>query len=208
MNTDNPAASNVPEVTGIILAGGQGRRMNNRDKGWITLGGKPLIAHVVQRLNPQVDRLLISANRHLDKYRALGYPVLPDADKPPASDDRYQGPIAGITRCLEKVATDYAVIVPCDAPLLPSDLVATLLQHSSGGKPLVLFEVNGRLQPLFGLYHRSLGTSLNAYFQAGERKLITWCLQQNPAIITLEEENPGFSNINSPAELAEIEQRS
>ena len=202
MPRNNPTDRPAKNVTGIILAGGQGRRMENRDKGWVNYRGKPMIKHVVERLSPQVCDVIISANRHLPEYRQLGYPVVSDL---PGNDDQpYQGPIAGILACLARVSTDYAVVVPCDAPLLRHDLVSMLMDYREPDSRLVLFHVNGRLQPLFGLYHRSVTADLRAFFAAGERKLMIWCQQQEPAIITLEQSDAGFANINSLRDMEKL----
>ncbi|MDX1695212.1 MAG: molybdenum cofactor guanylyltransferase MobA [Ketobacteraceae bacterium] len=202
MSPPDPGAGGTVEVSGIILAGGQGRRMGNRDKGWVNFGDKPMISHVVERLRPQVSEILISANRNLERYRELGFSVIPDTAHGLSPDDGYQGPIAGIIACLGRIRSDFAVIVPCDAPLIPSDLVANLAQRVDQHTRLVLFRVNDRLQPLFGLYHRELADDLQAYFESGERKLMTWCESINPQIISVEDRDGEFSNINSPEEMA------
>ncbi len=193
-----------PSVTGIVLAGGQGSRMGGKDKGWVQFREKPMIEHVVERLAPQVNELVISANRHLAEYRNLGFTVVSDDLQSQPPDDRYQGPIAGMLAGLEITTTDFAVIVPCDAPLLSQNLVTTLLQHSHG-QQLVLFRDKTRLQPLFGLYHRSLVQALRQYFESGGRKLMAWCESQNPEIIELKDDSTGFTNINTPEELQALE---
>lgn len=181
-------------LTGVILAGGEGRRMNGQDKGWIGLQGKPLVQHALDRLQPQVTHCIISANRHLDRYRALGVPVVSDAET-------YLGPLAGIAHALQQIQTEYALIVPTDAPLLPLDLAERLLQQLPA--PLVICHDGERLQPLFGLYHRSLADSIFKFLAAGERKLTRWCMEQSPAILTIEQIN-AFANVNTPDELQRI----
>ena len=205
MSTSKTTAKPTPEVTGIILAGGQGSRMGGKDKGWVHYRGKPLIQHVVERLSPQVSHLIISANRHVEDYQSFGYPVVSDRRPGQSPDERYQGPIAGILACLERITTDYAVIVPCDAPLLSPNLASTLLNHA-GGHSLVLFRDQARLQPLFGLYHRSLTPSLREYFASGGRKLVAWCETMQPCVIEHGEDETGFTNINTPGELNQLEE--
>jgi molybdopterin-guanine dinucleotide biosynthesis protein A len=78
------------DVTGIVLAGGQGRRMGGVDKGWVELAGMPMIAHVLRRLTPQVADILINANQNLERYRALGHPVFAD------TVGGFAGPLAGL----------------------------------------------------------------------------------------------------------------
>ncbi len=185
--------STVP-LTGIILAGGEGRRMDGQDKGWVDLRRTPLVQHVLNRLQPQVTQCIISANRHLERYRALGVPVVSDAEV-------YLGPLAGIAHALQQIETDYALVVPTDAPLLPLNLAERLLQELPAN--LVICHDGERLQPLFGLFHHSLATSIFAFLQSGQRQLTRWCLEQNPQIVTIGDTD-AFSNVNTPEELARI----
>ncbi len=120
--TPSPRCWTVPQgpkdVTGLILAGGEGRRMGGVDKGWVLWHDRPLVVWVQERLRPQVGSLLISANRSLERYAALGLPVVRD-DVP-----GFAGPLAGIAAGLAAAPTDWLVTAPCDSPLLPRDLVA------------------------------------------------------------------------------------
>lgn len=207
MKQEESSLSGHEQVTGIVLAGGQGQRMGGADKGLIAFRHKPLIEHVVERLAPQVSQIMISANRNLSIYEAFGYPVISDTARDTPPNERYQGPIAGILCCMEKIQTPYAFIVPCDTPLLPQNLVATLTTHCAG-QSLVLLRDQHRLQPLFGLYHRSLLADLRRYFSCGGRKLVSWCEAQSPLILEWPEDASGFTNINTLDELTELESRS
>lgn len=188
------------EITGVILAGGAGRRMEGQDKGWVKLNGKPFITWTLERLTPQVKNIIVSANRNLDTYRSLGIEVISDE-----SPESYEGPVAGIVRCLEMLETPWACVVPVDAPLIPLQLVATLETACSNGAELILLQIDGRLQPLFGLYSKNLLPSLKAYYQQGERKLIKWCEQQKPIILCWEDETFYFRNLNSIPERNQFE---
>ena len=183
------------DLTGVILAGGEGRRMDGRDKGWIELAGKPMVELVLARLSPQVNSCMISANRNLDRYRALDVPVVSDGEV-------YLGPLAGIVTALETISTDFALVVPTDAPLLPIDLGRLLVK--SGANNLVICHDGERLQPLFGLYHRSLAPSIRDYLASGQRQLTRWCLLQQPEIVTIGD-TFAFSNLNTETERARIE---
>ncbi len=109
-------------IDAIILAGGQGLRMGGQDKGVVSWQNRPLIEHVIERIAPQVDSLRISANRNLPAYQKLGYPVHTDAEP------GFRGPLAGIASCAPYCDNEWVMIVPCDYPSLPSQLVSTLLQ--------------------------------------------------------------------------------
>ena len=109
------------KITGVVLAGGLGRRMGGSDKGLEELRGRPLAAWVVERLAPQVDELLISANRNGGRYAALGHRVLGDRIA------GFAGPLAGLHAALEAAAHPLVATVPCDSPFLPGDLISRLL---------------------------------------------------------------------------------
>ena len=187
--------SKPQDITGIILAGGEGRRMGGEDKGWLQLQGLPLIKRAIQRLEPQVTSIVISANRNLEIYSSLGYPIFADSEP-------FQGPLGGIATCLRKIETEYALIVPTDAPLIPTDLVSLLIGYRPAR--LILCEDQKRLQPLFGLYHHSLAESIEQFLGTGARKLTLWCEQQEPVRVTIGD-NQAFTNLNTPEDLSEFE---
>ena len=192
-------------ITGIILAGGAGSRMGGVDKGWVMLNSLPLVSHTLARLKPQVNSVIISANRELERYRALNVDVvtdLPVLGEDPNTPSNFQGPVAGILATLKTITTSYAVIVPVDAPLLAENLVQVLCCEST---TLSLIDDGERTHPLFGLYHRSLIESLERYYQEGNRRLMQWCMQQSPLIIKKPEFLSSFANINDPGSLKALE---
>ena len=108
------------EITGIVLAGGQGRRMGGVDKGLVQLDGKPLAQHVISRLAPQVGTLIVNANQNAERYAAFGYPVVADAV------GGFAGPLAGLHAGMAQADGTYVATAPCDSPFLPADLVSRL----------------------------------------------------------------------------------
>ena len=108
------------DVTGLVLAGGRGTRMGGVDKGLQSHLGMPLALHALLRLTPQVGHVMINANRNLGAYESMGVPVWPD------TIPDYAGPLAGFLTGLERCETPYLVVVPCDTPLFPEDLVERL----------------------------------------------------------------------------------
>ncbi|MDO8959551.1 MAG: molybdenum cofactor guanylyltransferase MobA [Rhodocyclaceae bacterium] len=186
------------QVTGLVLAGGEGRRMGGADKGLLSFRDKPLVAHVIERLAPQVGGLLISANRNLDAYAALGYPVLTDA----LSD--YQGPLAGLAAGLAACPTPWLITCPCDCPALPADLVLRLLAAAEAqGAPLAVAATVDGLQPTFQLCRRELLPKLDAYLAAGRRKLGTWCKSQGAIEVAFPDPD-AFANLNFPGDIATL----
>ena len=107
-------------ITGAVLAGGRGQRMQGADKGLVPLHDKPLVAHVLARLEPQVGMTVINANRNIDRYATFGHPVVLD------EIGDFAGPLAGVHAVLAYATTRYVVTCPCDVPRLPLDLVARL----------------------------------------------------------------------------------
>ncbi|MFT6915654.1 MAG: molybdopterin-guanine dinucleotide biosynthesis protein A [Motiliproteus sp.] len=183
-------------ISALILAGGQGLRMGGMDKGLLGLEQQPLIEHVLQRIHPQVDHILISANRNQSDYRRYGFPVLTDrlAD--------YQGPLSGISEGLRQSTTPWLLVVPCDSPQLPTDLAERLAQAVTATSRLAAIAHDGRyLQPAFSLVHRSLLSSLELYLDGGGRKLGHWLQLQQPAIVDFGDQPDSFINLNAPEQL-------
>lgn len=188
-------AADPPLVTGLILAGGRGSRMGGADKGWVDYRGKPLVEHTIERLRPQVDELLISANRSLDRYRSLGTTTVQDD----ATFGEFAGPLAGMHAVLRVLHTPWLVVVPCDAPHLPADLVQRL-RTGAGPARAAVASAAGRLQPLFCLLHRDLFDSLTTFLAEGERKVERWLARVQASAVRFEDA-AAFVNFNTPSDL-------
>lgn len=183
------------QITGLVLAGGRGQRIGGADKGWVSYRGRPLIETVVERFAPQVGVLLISANRNLERYAALAE-VVTDADAGQA--ETFSGPLTGVLAALRRTRTDWLAIVPCDAPDLPCDLVARLVEACGAGAAACA-RVDGRLQPVFALVRRTSLPTLEAQFAAGGRAMHAW-LESLAAVAVDFDDNAAFRNINSAAD--------
>ncbi|MES9871796.1 MAG: molybdenum cofactor guanylyltransferase MobA [Candidatus Sedimenticola sp. 6PFRAG7] len=189
------------KITGVILAGGQARRMGGQDKGLIALAGRPMIEYVIQALSPQVDKLLINANRSQAKYMEYGYPVFEDS----VAD--YAGPLAGIAAAIEQADTELVMTVPCDGPWLPDDLAQRLAEGMDQADADICVAHDGdRKQPVFGLFHRRVVTSINEYLKSGERKLQLWLGSQKLAIADFSDHPDAFINVNTPEEKVRVEE--
>lgn len=187
-------------ITGLILAGGAGSRMGGADKGWVQWRGRPLVEQVIERLRPQVDALLISANRSLERYRALGIPVITDLDAAACDmPTRHQGPLAGLRAGLRVAAEGQIAVVPCDAPLLPPDLVARL--RGAAGADAAVAEVAGRIEPLFCVVPTRLRDALETAYARGERSPAAWLATVGAARVAFADRR-AFVNLNAPADLA------
>ena len=195
-----PSSLRAAQVTGLVLAGGMGRRMESRDKGLVPFRGRPMVAHVMERLAPQVGAMLINANRHTEQYAAYGYPVVTD------EVGGFAGPLAGLHAGMRACATPLIVTAPCDSPFLPLDLVARLqmaMQDAIADAAVV--RAGGFAQPVFALYQVSLLPSLTAFLEGGGRKIDTWYAQHRVADVDFADE-AAFANINTIEELQAHEQ--
>lgn len=196
-----PMAPLIPraDITGLVLAGGLGRRMGGIDKGLAPLAGRPLVAHVLERLEPQVGPLLINANRSPEAYAGFGLPVV--ADHTPD----YAGPLAGLEAGLAACATPWLAWVPCDAPGFPADLVARLAAWVvAHDRPIAFAGAGDQRHPVFGLIRRDCLNSLSAYLQSGGRRMQGWLLDQGAVICPFAPAPDGsdpFANLNTPDDL-------
>lgn len=192
----------MPEVTGLVLAGGQGSRMGGVDKGLQPFRGRPMVAHVIERLAPQVGEVLVNANRNVEAYAAFGHPV--------ASDEiaGFAGPLAGFERGLAHARGELVATVPCDSPFLPLDLVARLLAALEAERAQVAMARTGtQTHPVFCLMRRDVHASLRAFLAAGERKIDRWTAQLATVEVPFDDVAEAFVNINTVDELASLEPR-
>ncbi|MBR8240951.1 molybdenum cofactor guanylyltransferase MobA [Burkholderia multivorans] len=204
------ASSARHPIAGLLLAGGRATRMDSVDKGLQELDDTPLAVHVLRRLAPQVDEVLISANRHLDRYATLGAPfgarVVPDdtADFP--------GPLAGLLAGMRAARAPLVACAPCDSPYLPADLVAALhaaleAQHADIAMAVSVDAQGARSpQPTFALLRTSLADDLAARLAAGDRKVRAWYARHKTTEVEFHDER-AFYNANSWQELAALARR-
>ena len=181
-------------VTGIVLAGGQGRRMGGVDKGLQRLHGKPMVAHVLERLAPQVDDIVVNANQNLDAYGAFGHRVVPDAI------GGFAGPLAGLHAGLGAASQPLAVTSPCDSPFLPADLVARLVA-ALGENDLAVAKTGAQPHPVFSLARVAVRGHLEAFLASGGRKIDAWYATLKVVEVPFDDEADAFRNINTMDEL-------
>ncbi len=186
-----------PAITGLIIAGGLARRMGGSDKGLQLLRGKPMLGHVIERLAPQVDLVVLNANHNAGAYADFGLPLLAD------SVAGYAGPLAGLQAGLAQCATPLLVSAPCDTPFLPLDLVARLYAALDTAQAAVATSTQQR-QPIFALYRREVLADLNDFLATGGRKIEQW--QGRIATVSVAfEDAAAFANINTLEELNHLE---
>lgn len=196
----SPSQLPAHPVSAVILAGGRATRMGGDDKGWVPLAGKSLIEHVLDRLRPQVDEVLINANRSQARYQTLA-PVIGDGN------DDFQGPLAGMQAGLAAARHDWVLFVPCDGPALPLDLMTRFRAAITPDTDLVVAHDGEHLQPVVALLRRALLPSLRQALAEGERKTGAWFARHRMAVVPFADLPDAFVNLNSPDELAAYEAR-
>jgi molybdopterin-guanine dinucleotide biosynthesis protein A len=192
----------IVRIFGVILAGGGGRRMGGADKALVPLAGHPLIDRVLERIEPQVEALAISANGDPARFAGRGLPVLPD--------DQPQGPLSGILAALDWAAprgAESVVSVAVDTPFFPPDLVPRLLLAAeTAGTGTALAESAGRLHPTFGLWPVALRGDLREALARGEARVTDFARRHAHATAHFPDDG-AFHNINTPADAAMAEAR-
>jgi molybdopterin-guanine dinucleotide biosynthesis protein A len=194
-----PTSIDKEQITGLILAGGKGTRMGSVDKGLQMFRGKPMVEQVLQRLQPQVDKLIINANRHLDVYEAFGVQVVTD------EISGFAGPLAGLHAGISRCETPYLVTAPCDSPFLPMNLVDKLSEALVAAQADIAVAVTGdsatqQRHPVFCLLSAHLKNDLADYLGKGGRKMDAWFAMHRQVEVHFTDET-AFVNMNTPTDL-------
>lgn len=196
-----------PRPSGVILAGGLSRRMGGGDKTLRTLGDRPVLAHVIDRLRGQVSAMALNANGDPARFAEFGLPVLPD------SEPDFPGPLAGVLAGLDwaaKQGMERIVTVAADSPFFPADLVARL-EAAAADAPIALAATHDSNRevlrhPTFGLWPVTLRSSLREALRSGLRKIVAWSDQHGTTLarFSVEPFDP-FFNLNHPDDMARAE---
>lgn len=200
-NRIRAAMTDHPPTLGLVLAGGQGRRLGGRDKALIEIGGRTILDRAVAILRPDCLAVAISANGDPARFAAAGLPVLPDAD------GGGQGPLAGILAGLDHAARHYASVawvasVPGDAPFLPAGLVPAL-HAARGAASAVVASSGGRRHPVIGLWAVASRERLRTLLAGGERRAGRWADAEEAANAQwVDHPVDPFMNVNAPDDLA------
>ena len=184
------------KITGVILAGGLGRRMGGVDKGLQLLNDKPLALHVAERLAPQVDELLINANQNAERYAIFGYRVV--ADQIPD----FAGPLAGLHAALSAAKYPLVATAPCDSPFLPADLIFRLFSALTvTNADIAVARTFDQSHPVFCLCRYTVLPHLSDYLASGERKFGRWYATLKTVEVAFDDQAEAFENINTREEL-------
>jgi molybdopterin-guanine dinucleotide biosynthesis protein A len=188
------------KITGVVLAGGLGRRMGGVDKGLQLLNGRPLVSHVIERLAPQVDELLINANQNGERYASFGHRVVPD------QIPDFAGPLAGLHAALSAAAYPLVATAPCDSPFLPADLVFRLFSAlTTSDADFAVARTFDQPHPVFCLCRRTVLPHLSEFLAAGGRKFEHWYATLKAVEVAFDDEADAFANINTRDDLGRFE---
>ncbi|HDS7117041.1 TPA: molybdenum cofactor guanylyltransferase MobA [Klebsiella aerogenes] len=188
-------------ITGVVLAGGRATRMGGVDKGLQLLNGRPLWRHVADSLEPQVGRLVISANRTLEYWHTSGYAVYRDTQAD------YPGPLAGMLAVMQQVDSPWFVFCPCDTPFIPSFLVERFLQQKASA-PVVWVHDGERDHPAVALVHRRIIPELETYLAHGERRVMVFMRQVGGHPVNFSDVKSAFINVNTLDDLQQMQESS
>ena len=191
---DYAAIMSLPTITAIILAGGKGTRLGNVDKGFVNYQDKPLIHHAIEKIEPQVQNIVISYNRNETAYKNLPYACAADL----VSD--YRGPLMGILSCAHLITSEYLFVMPCDMPHLPTDIVSSLLKNL-GKADLSVAHDGNRLQPLLFAAKTQVIESIQEYLDGGDRSVTMWIESKDHVVVDFASQQSAFWNINEASQL-------
>jgi molybdopterin-guanine dinucleotide biosynthesis protein A len=194
-------------VCGVLLAGGRARRLGGGDKCLRALGGRPLLARVIERAQGQVEALVLNANGDAQRFARFSLTVVPDVI------GGFAGPLAGVLTGLEwarehVAGAEWLASFATDAPFLPRDLVARLLAAiGEDGAEIAFAASAGRAHPVFAVWPVRLADTLRAAIaDEGVRKIDSWTARFRTARVEFASVpvDP-FFNVNTPDDLAEAE---
>ena len=191
------------DITAVILAGGQGRRLGGQDKGLIEFDGRLMIEILIERLQGQQLDILINANRNQATYQSYDYPVIGD------ELEDYQGPLAGFASAMASVKTRYILTLPCDSPMLADNFSDRFIETQDREEsPICVAHDGERLQPVYALIDTQLLDDLKLFLDGGERKIDRWYAQHNYARVDFSDNTAMFQNINTPEDQHRMQQSS
>jgi molybdopterin-guanine dinucleotide biosynthesis protein A len=176
---DEHGQASNSDIVGVLLAGGRSSRMGGGDKCLVELAGRPLLAHAIERLRPQVTTLVLSANGDPARFAVFGLPVVPDLE--PA----FKGPLAGILAGMvwaraHAPEASFIAIAAADTPFFPRDLVARLGQALEGENGIAIARSAGRDHPVFGLFPITLAADLATFLEASPRLAVMAWIDRHP----------------------------
>ncbi len=190
------------KISGVVLAGGLARRMQQQDKGLIEFKSKPMVSYAITNMTTCCDELFINANRNIAQYEEFSYPVISD------KTDSFDGPLAGMLVAMEVAKHEILLVMPCDSPFFLDTHLRCLVDGLLTQQAQVAVAFDGeRLHPVFLALKTSLRDSLYGYLQQGKRKIDHWLMQHECVKIDFSNQPQIFQNINTLDELTSLQSK-
>jgi len=180
------------KITGLILAGGRGRRVDNQDKGLLCLKAKPMIEHQLEWFSQQVDNVIISANRNIKKYESYGFPVIQDANL----NETFPGPLEGLLQALKNCSTEWLFVQPVDMPMMPNDTLKQLCRRVKTKQKAYYLQSTKRSHYLSMLISKKSLSDLSDYLATDNRRVRGFLNEINAEAIELGLDEKCFDNLN------------
>jgi len=191
--------TSITDCTGLILAGGEGSRMNGQDKGLLPWRDGTLASHAAQRFSALQLPFMISANRNRDRYESAGLHVILDRR------EGYQGPLAALEAGLMAIKTSWLCAIPCDNPALTEDVIVTMWENKPISAPAIYARCGEHRHPIVCMIHQSCLPTLTAFLDVGHRKVMDWWEYIQATAIDLGEDHElYFANANTPEDFARL----
>jgi len=179
------------DISVVVLAGGQGRRVDEQDKGLIDFSGKKLVEHVIDSLATQTQDIVIVANRNIDTYTSFGFPIVSDRI------EGFQGPLAGIDAAFSVTGSSFLLCVPCDSPFIPNDVINRFIRAATGNNPIVIASDGKRLHPVISLLHRSVWPDIENRLTQGKLRLMDWIESAGYDVADFSDCSNALQNLNT-----------
>ena len=190
------------KVTGVVLAGGLARRMQQQDKGLVMYKKQAMVSYALNAMAAVVDEVIINANRNKEVYQQFGFHVISD------QTNTFDGPLAGVLAAMSAATHDILLVMPCDSPLIKPEHLQKLLSCRAENDTDIAVAFDGeRLHPVFLALKTSLRQSLQDYLQQGERKIDRWLQQHHLVKVDFSREPEVFININTLSELEQLQEQ-
>ncbi|MDO6592578.1 molybdenum cofactor guanylyltransferase MobA [Neptuniibacter sp. 1_MG-2023] len=185
------------KIAAVVLAGGQGSRMGDQDKGLVIYDGKPMVCWTLDRLKPLLETVLISCNRNFDQYESFGCTLVKD------QINGYQGPLAGIHAAMRQLdAYTHLMVLPCDTPLLDENVIERLLLAAKEHRDkIVVLKTGDQPQFLHAVIPMRFGTELTHWLSSGERAVYKWYKQFPMYFVEMDAKSSALKNINTAQDL-------
>lgn len=187
------------KISGVVLAGGLARRMNQKDKGLVNFNQQAMITYALDAMKPVVDELWVNANRSIEEYQTLGHPIIQDKGKD------FLGPLAGVFAALDICQHDTLLVMPCDSPFMTTEGLQALIDAYQNCAADIVVAFDGqRIHPVFMVLNCTLKESLKVYLKQGERKIDRWFEQHEWSKVDFSANPEFFLNINTLNQLSEL----